>query len=89
MVGRGHAVQHSFRDYLAHEEVSLYWRDHVRSDALHMHSFFIPVDVDPRTAAVPGISPVKGNPTPVEAVNAGHYAGHINTIGVGANYRFD
>jgi long-chain fatty acid transport protein len=68
---------------------SVHFREHWRFDALYMHTFASSVDVDPRTAAVAGINPVPGNPTPVGTVNGGHYSSRYETIGIGVNYKFE
>ena len=67
---------------------SIHIGEHIRLDALYMHSFLFSQDVDPRVAAVPGINPVAGNPTSLQAVNGGHYSASMNTFGMGGNYRF-
>jgi long-chain fatty acid transport protein len=61
---------------------------HWRFDLVYAHIFAESVDVSPPVAAVPPINPVKGNPTPVSAINAGTYTAEGDVIGLGMNYAF-
>lgn len=59
-----------------------------RLDVLYAHVFSIEVDVDPKTAAVPAVNPVQGNPTTVETINGGTYSNAGNIIGLGVTAKF-
>jgi long-chain fatty acid transport protein len=61
---------------------------HWRFDFVYAHIFAETVDVSPSVAAVPPINPVKGNPTPVSAINAGTYTAEGDVVGLGLNYMF-
>jgi len=61
---------------------------HWRFDAVYAHVFAKDQDVSPAQAAVPGVNPVKGNPTQTVAINGGHYSARADVLGVGVNYRF-
>ncbi|MCB9588208.1 MAG: outer membrane protein transport protein [Polyangiaceae bacterium] len=67
---------------------SLYVGDHWRFDALYAHAFTRQVYVDPATAKVGRINPVKGN-APFEPVNGGTYSASADLIGFGLQYSFD
>ncbi|MDB4995918.1 MAG: rane protein involved in aromatic hydrocarbon degradation, partial [Myxococcaceae bacterium] len=68
--------------------VSTYAWKNWRFDIMYMHTFIATRDVNPRTAAISGVNPVRGNPTATEAVNGGTYSGYANTLGVGLEYKF-
>lgn len=59
-----------------------------RLDVLYAHVFGFERTVDPNTAAVPALNPVRGNPTTPVPINGGTYSNHGNIVGVGATYRF-
>jgi long-chain fatty acid transport protein len=59
-----------------------------RLDVLYAHVFGLQKTVDPETAAVPAINPVRGNPTFPAPVNAGTYSNAGNIVGLGATVRF-
>ena len=61
---------------------------HWRFDLTYAHIFAFSVDVSPDEAAIARVNPVAGNPTPVEAVNGGHYSANANVLGIGLNYLF-
>ena len=61
---------------------------HWRFDAVYAHIFGFSTTVTPEEAAVPRINPVKGNATPMQAVNGGDYSAQADLIGLGAEYRF-
>ena len=60
-----------------------------RLDTAFSYIFAPEVNVDPATAAVPRVNPVKGNPTAGEAINGGTYTVRALTLGGGLNYKFD
>jgi long-chain fatty acid transport protein len=60
-----------------------------RLDAAFSYIFAPDVEVDPATAMVPRVNPVKGNPTASEAINGGTYTIRALTLGGGLNYKFD
>jgi long-chain fatty acid transport protein len=62
--------------------------EHWRFDALVSHVFAGDVHVDPATAKIGRVNPVKGNPTETEAVNGGTYSVSATMFGLGANYTF-
>ncbi len=62
--------------------------EHWRFDALVSHIFTGSVRVDPATAKIGRVNPVKGNPTESEAVNGGTYSVSATMIGLGGNYIF-
>lgn len=66
---------------------SLHIGEHWRLDALYAHAFSSEVYVDPATAKVGRINPVKGN-APFEPVNGGLYDANAQLIGFGLEYRF-
>ncbi len=68
--------------------VGIHVNPHWRFDATYAHIFAFDVDVSPEEAAITRVNPVRGNPTPVEAVNGGHYSASANVFGVGLNYLF-
>ena len=62
--------------------------EHWRFDALVSHIFTGDTTVDPASAKLDRVNPVKGNPTEAEAVNGGKYSVSASMIGLGANYIF-
>lgn len=60
-----------------------------RLDAMYAHLFSFSVDVDPKTAGISAVNPLKGNPTVPIPINAGHYSSSTNVIGLGAAYKFN
>ena len=62
--------------------------EHLRLDGVYAHVFTGDVTVSPAEAAVPRVNPVKGNPTPVDAINGGTYSARADVLGVGLNYKF-
>jgi long-chain fatty acid transport protein len=60
----------------------------LRLDAMYAHLFGFSVDVNPATAGVSAVNPLKGNPTVPVPINAGHYESHANIVGLGATYKF-
>lgn len=60
----------------------------LRLDVLYAHVFGFEQDADPKTAAVPAVNPIRGNPTVPSPINGGTYANHANIIGVGGMLRF-
>jgi long-chain fatty acid transport protein len=60
----------------------------VRLDAMYAHVFSMQVDVDPHTAAVSAVNPVKGNPTVPAPINGGTYSNAGNIAGLGATFQF-
>ena len=60
----------------------------LRLDAMYAHLFGFGVDVNPATAGVSAVNPLKGNPTTPVPINAGTYESHANIIGLGATYKF-
>ena len=63
--------------------------DRWRFDVMYSHMFFPQVVVPAKDAQVPGINPVVGNPTKLEAVNGGVYNWHTDVVGLGFTYAFD
>jgi long-chain fatty acid transport protein len=61
---------------------------HWRFDGVLSHVFASDVTVSPQEAAVPRVSPVKGNPTPLGWVNGGSYSARADVVGVGLAYLF-
>ena len=61
---------------------------HWRFDAVLAHVFAADVTVTPQEAAIPRISPVRGNPTPTVAINGGMYSARADVLGVGLQYTF-
>jgi long-chain fatty acid transport protein len=59
-----------------------------RIDALYAHTFGFSADADPKTAAVPPVNPVRGNPTVVVPINGGTYSTSGNIAGLGATVKF-
>ena len=59
---------------------------HLTLDWVYAHFFTSTVDVDPATAGVPKVNPVKGNPTDSNAINGGTYVVHADLIGGGITY---
>lgn len=68
--------------------VGIHIGEHWRFDATYARVIGADADVDPATAAIPRVNPVKGYPTKVEAVNGGHYWAGANVLGVGLQYKF-
>jgi long-chain fatty acid transport protein len=60
---------------------------HWRLDVVFAHLFSSSVYVDPGTAQLPRINPIKGT-GPLEAVNGGWYSADTNLFGLGMNYKF-
>jgi long-chain fatty acid transport protein len=60
----------------------------LRLDAMYAHVFGLSVDVDPHTAAVAAVNPVKGNPVNPPIINGGTYSNAGNIAGIGATYQF-
>ena len=58
-----------------------------RPDVVYAHVFAASESVDPRTAKLPRVNPIKGN-APFEAVNGGTYAASADLFGLGAAYTF-
>ena len=67
---------------------SIFASEHLRLDGVISHAFQGDVNVDPRTAAVPIVNPVRGNATPLDYVNGGTYHADLWVIGGGLEYRF-
>jgi long-chain fatty acid transport protein len=67
---------------------SIHASKQLRLDAMYAHLFGFATDVDPRTAQVSAVNPLKGNPVTPVPINAGHYESHANIIGLGAAYTF-
>jgi long-chain fatty acid transport protein len=65
----------------------LYIGKNWRFDALYGHVFAKETYVDPSTAQIPRINPLKGN-APHEAVNGGTYTASSDLIGVGLNFKY-
>jgi long-chain fatty acid transport protein len=65
----------------------LYVGEHWRFDGVFAHTFASSVYVDPATAQIPRVNPIKGNAA-FEPVNGGHYSASADLIGLGLNYRF-
>ncbi|MFO0741763.1 MAG: outer membrane protein transport protein [Labilithrix sp.] len=60
----------------------------LRLDLMYAHLFGFGVDVNPATAGVSAVNPLKGNPTTPVPINAGRYDSHANIVGLGATYKF-
>ncbi len=58
-----------------------------RLDAVYAHIFASGVRVEPRTAQLGRVNPIKGN-APFEPVNGGTYSASADLFGIGANYSF-
>ncbi len=67
---------------------SIYLGPHLRLDGVISHPFQADVSVDARTAAVPIINPVQGNPTTPDRINGGTYHVDLWVIGGGLQYVF-
>jgi long-chain fatty acid transport protein len=67
---------------------SIFVGKHLRLDGVLSHAFQGDVNVDPRTAAVPLVNPVKGNATRSDYVNGGTYHADLWVLGGGLEYRF-
>jgi hypothetical protein len=59
-----------------------------RFDAMFAQIFASRVDVDPATAKLAPVNPVKGNPAPTTAINGGSYEPRAFVVGIGLNYEF-
>ncbi len=59
-----------------------------RLDVVYAHVFGLEETVDPATAAVSAVNPVRGNPSVPAPVNAGTYSNAGNIVGLGATVRF-
>jgi len=59
----------------------------LRLDLVYAHIFASGEAVDPRTAKLPRVNPIKGN-APFEAVNGGTYSASADLFGLGAAYTF-
>jgi long-chain fatty acid transport protein len=59
-----------------------------RLDVLYAHVFGFEETVDPATAKVPAVNPVRGNPTVPSPINGGTYSNAGNIVGLGATVRF-
>jgi long-chain fatty acid transport protein len=59
-----------------------------RIDALYAHVFAFEAIADPRTAGVPPINPVRGNPTVTTPINGGTYSAAGDIVGLGATVKF-
>ena len=55
---------------------------------MYAHVFGFEEEVDPRTAAVPAVNPVKGNPIEPVGINGGTYSNAGNIVGLGATVQF-
>jgi long-chain fatty acid transport protein len=62
--------------------------EHLRLDGVYAHVFTGSATVSPSEAAVPRVNPVRGNATPVDAINGGAYSARADVLGVGLNYKF-
>ena len=61
-----------------------------RFDGVVARVFGVPVDVDPRAAAIEPVNPIAANPPPVQTtINGGRYEASANVLGVGLAYQFD
>ncbi|HEY8078648.1 MAG TPA: outer membrane protein transport protein, partial [Labilithrix sp.] len=67
---------------------SIHVGEHWRMDAVFALVLYDGTDVDPATASVPRINPVKGNPVATESVNGGTYSARATLLGVGVQYKF-
>ena len=67
---------------------SIFVGKHLRLDGVISHPFQSDAHVDARTAAVPIINPVQGNPTTPDRINGGTYHVDLWVIGGGLEYRF-
>jgi long-chain fatty acid transport protein len=67
---------------------SIYVGKRLRLDGVISHPFQADVNVDARTAAVPIINPVQGNPTTPDYINGGTYHVDLWVIGGGLQYLF-
>lgn len=67
---------------------SLHAGEHWRLDAVAALVFLTSTDVDPKSAEVPRVNPVQGNPTKTESINGGQYSARATILGVGAQYKF-
>ena len=60
-----------------------------RFDGVWAHIFTIAADVGTREAALTPLTPLAGNATPTNRVNAGHYDARADVLGVGLAYQLD
>lgn len=60
-----------------------------RFDLTYAHIFGVAVDVDPATAQVPVLSPVKANVSEPHTINGGSYAARADVLGIGMRYQFE
>lgn len=61
-----------------------------RLDAVYAHVFAADVDVDPREARIPQVSPVDANPPRnPNYINGGSYSARADVVGVGLAYTFE
>lgn len=60
----------------------------LRLDIMYAHLFGFSVDVNPATAGVSAVNPLRGNPVTPVPINAGTYASHANIVGLGGTYKF-
>ncbi len=67
---------------------SIFVGPHWRLDGVISHPFQSDVVADARTASVPIINPVQGNPTTPDRINGGIYHVDLWVIGGGLEYRF-
>ncbi|MCL2776855.1 MAG: outer membrane protein transport protein [Polyangiaceae bacterium] len=67
---------------------SVHLGDRWRADAVVAVELIDDTHVDPATAQVPLVNPVKGNPTATESINGGDYSAHAIILGVGVQYKF-
>jgi long-chain fatty acid transport protein len=67
---------------------SVHIGDNWRMDAVASLVLLNGITVDPATAAVPRVNPVRGNPTKSEGINGGDYSARAIILGVGLNYKF-
>ena len=62
--------------------------DGLRLDVMFAHLITFSEEVDPRTAGVSAVNPLRGNPVTPVPINAGTYEQSANIIGLGATYQF-
>ncbi len=67
---------------------SLHAGEHWRLDAVAALVLLAGTTVSPKTAKVPRVNPVQGNPTNTESINGGEYSARAIILGVGAQYKF-
>jgi long-chain fatty acid transport protein len=62
----------------------------LRFDAVYAHVFAGDVDVDPRSARLPQVSPVDANaPKNPNYINGGSYSARADVLGLGVAYTFE